>query len=43
MIGRKDSSKLKDQLVLEKLETLNVNDIYDIPNVFQVGIATIIA
>ncbi|XP_063677405.1 uncharacterized protein LOC134813516 [Bolinopsis microptera] len=33
MIGRKDCTK--DQLVLEKLKTMKVDDIFDIPNVFQ--------
>ena len=35
MIGRKDCTK--DQLVLEKLKTMKVDDIFDIPNVFQVS------
>ena len=35
MIGTKDCTK--DQLVLEKLKTMKVDDIFDIPNVFQVS------
>ena len=34
MIGRKECSK--DHFVLSKIETLKLDDIYEIPQVFQV-------
>ena len=35
MIGRKECSK--DHIVLSKIETLKLDDIYEIPQVFQVS------